>query len=219
MKRAFLLIGVCFISLSAFCQDTVKVACIGASITYGATIKDREHFSFPAQLQTLLGSAYKVSNFGVSGTTLLRNGNSPYHKTAAYQKALESEPDIVIIDLGGNDSKLVNRPKYAEFVADYDTLIRSFSSHARIILLLPVVSFVTDTTGIWDPVIVRDIIPLIRQVGVRTGKEVVDMHSLLTDKPQLMPDRIHPDEEGLGIMAKRLYEQIIFTSSWKKHTK
>ncbi|SIO15180.1 GDSL-type esterase/lipase family protein [Chitinophaga niabensis] len=208
MKRAFLIVGLCFICFSAFCQDTIKVACIGASITYGARIKDPEHFSFPGQLQTLLGAAYKVSNFGVSGTTLLRNGNAPYHKTGAYQQALASKPDIVIIDLGGNDSKLVNRSRYAEFVSDYDTLIKSFSSHPRIILLLPVVSFVTDTTGIWDPVIVRDIIPMIRQVGLNSGKEVVDMHSLLKDKPQLMPDKIHPEEEGSGIMAKRLYEQI-----------
>ncbi|MRG48255.1 hypothetical protein GFS24_24255 [Chitinophaga sp. SYP-B3965] len=208
MKFVFLL----FISLSGFCQDTTKVACIGASITYGATIKDREHFSFPAQLQTLLGATYKVSNFGVSGTTLLRNGNSPYHKTGAYQQALAIEPDIVIIDLGGNDSKLVNRPRYGEFVADYDTLIKSFAalpSHPRILLLLPAVSFVTDSTGIWDPVIVRDIIPLIRQVGLNTQREVVDMHSLLVDKPELVPDKIHPNAEGSGIMAKRLYEQII----------
>lgn len=200
-----------FISLQGLCQDTIKVACIGASITYGATIKDREHFSFPAQLQTLLGSKYLVKNFGVSGTTLLRNGNHPYHKTDACQQALASEPDIVIIDLGGNDSKLINRAHYPSFIADYDTLIRSFSalpSHPRILLLLPAVSFVTDTTGIWDPVIVRDIIPLIKQVGLNTGREVVDMHRLLVDKPELVPDKIHPNAEGSGIMAKRLYEVI-----------
>jgi lysophospholipase L1-like esterase len=211
MNKMLLASVLCFISISGFCQKTVKVTCIGASITYGATIPDREHFSFPAQLQTLLGHQYEVKNFGVSGTTLLRNGNSPYYKTTAYQQALASAPDIVIIDLGGNDSKLINRPKYGEFVADYETLLKSFTtlpSKPRIIMLLPVVSFVTDTTGIWDPVIVKEISPRIREVGLKTNTEVVDMHPLLADKPQLVPDKIHPNAEGSGIMARRIFEQI-----------
>ena len=34
----------------------IRVACVGNSITYGTGIADREHFSYPVQLQNMLGS-------------------------------------------------------------------------------------------------------------------------------------------------------------------
>ncbi|KAA6317888.1 hypothetical protein EZS27_032027 [termite gut metagenome] len=40
--------------------------------------------------------------------------------------------------------------------------------------------------------------------------EVLDLYPLLVDKPDLIPDQIHPDEKGAGIIAKRLFQQIIF---------
>ena len=49
----------------------IKVACVGNSITYGTGIEDREHFSYPVQLQKMLGDKYLVGNFGKPGATLL----------------------------------------------------------------------------------------------------------------------------------------------------
>ncbi len=199
-------------SISFSCEAVTRIACIGASITYGATLENRKQNSFPGQLQRLLGKSYEVANYGVSGCTLLNNGDLPYHKTREYQLALNYKPDIVFIDLGGNDSKLINRIHLNDYARDYHALIKSFAeleSRPRIILLLPVVSFVTDTTGIWDPVIVKSIIPQIQQVAYEENLEVLDMHSLLIDRPELMPDKIHPNAEGSEIMAQRLYEQVV----------
>ena len=64
--------------------EAVRVACVGDSITYGSGIPDREHNSYPAQLQKLLGDGYEVRNFGVSGATLLKNGDKPYWKEKAF---------------------------------------------------------------------------------------------------------------------------------------
>ena len=210
MRRIFtaILFSLCF---CAYAGAVTKVACIGASITYGATVENREQNSYPAQLQKFLGANYQVTNYGVSGTTLLYNGNLPYIKTREYQFALSGNPDIVFIDLGGNDSKLINRPYLKEYEQNYHTLIKSFAalpSHPRIILLLPVVSFVTDTTGIWDPVIVKDIIPKIQQVAYDENLEVLDIHSLLVNHPEMLADKIHPNAEGSCIIARRLYEQV-----------
>jgi len=188
-----------------------RIACVGASITSGATLPNPAQDSWPGQLQKLLGSGYTVNNFGVSGTTLLRKGNLPYWATEAYKQALASNPAIVCIDLGGNDSKLINRVHLDEYIQDYHDMIQSFTqlpSHPRIVLLLPAPSFVIDTTGIWDPVITSRIIPLTRQVAYREQVEVVDIHSSLVDKEANMPDKIHPDITGSGIMARRLYDVI-----------
>ncbi len=107
-------------------DDKIRVACVGDSITYGAGIKDREHNSYPAQLQKLLGDGYEVRNFGVNGRTLLSKGDLPYVKERTYQDALAFKPNIVVIKLGSNDSKPQNWKHADEFEADYKKLVESF---------------------------------------------------------------------------------------------
>jgi len=189
----------------------IKIACIGNSITYGAGVANREKNAYPAQLQAMLGSNYQVMNFGVSGTTLLKKGNIPYWNTLEYKKALESKPDVVFIKLGTNDSKLINRPFYAEFESDYKELIKSFSesgNHPRIVLLLPLPSFAADSISIYDPVIKQQIIPRIKTVAYETKSEIIDLYSLFLDQSELLPDKIHPSSLGATIIAKRLYEVV-----------
>jgi lysophospholipase L1-like esterase/pimeloyl-ACP methyl ester carboxylesterase len=212
--RYLLFIFIVFSSLVSKAQTDpkIKVACIGASITYGARIENREQNSYPAQLQKMLGSNYEVNNYGVSGCTLLKKGDKPYWKTKEYQSALASQPNVVIIDLGGNDSKLINRIYLNEYENDYQDFIRSFTqlpSHPRIVLLLAMPSFVKDTAGIWDPVIIKKINPLIQQVAYTEHVEVIDMHSPFINKEAIMPDKIHPDKEGAGIMAKNVYDNLV----------
>lgn len=45
----------------------IKIACIGASITYGSRLKNPVKDSYPGQLQARLGDAFIVKNFGVPG--------------------------------------------------------------------------------------------------------------------------------------------------------
>lgn len=198
-----------FIYMGVFAQ--VKVACVGASITGGHGIDNPAERAYPGQLQALLGRRYQVANFGVGGTTLLRKGDFSYWDTQAYQDALKFAPDMVFIDLGGNDAKAVNRSHYGELVRDCRDMIQSFRqlpSQPRVILLLPFKSFETDTNQIWDRTIVNEIAPRMQQAALEEGIEVLNMHSLLVDKPALYIDKIHPGEEAAGIIAHRLAEQI-----------
>lgn len=189
----------------------IRIACVGNSITFGAGIPDSKNNAYPAQLQQLLGGGYEVSNFGVSGTTLLKQGNNPYVKTTAYSKALQSRPDLVFIKLGTNDSKPGNRSHYDQFKNDLHELVQSFvqlPSRPRVVLLLPVAAFVSDSNSIYDPVIVKKIIPMITQVAYADGLEVIDLHSLFTNRQELLPDKIHPNKEGASLIAERLYRLI-----------
>jgi lysophospholipase L1-like esterase len=189
----------------------VKITCIGASITAGAQIENPEENSWPGQLQSLLGVNYQVKNYGVSSTTMLKKGNCPYWNTGAYKTALKSDPNIVFIDLGGNDAKAINRPFYADLENDTRDMIRSFKnlpSKPRIVLLLPTPMFVTDTAGIYDPVCVKEVSPRLKKAAFDEDVEVIDLHSLLINRPDLIHDKIHPDEIGSGIIAKRLFQQL-----------
>ncbi len=192
-------------------KDKIIVTCVGASITEGARIQNPEENSFPGQLQSLLGSNYQVLNFGIGGTTMLKKGDHPYWNTTAYQNALKSNPDIVFIDLGGNDAKLQNRRFYNEMEEDAREMIRSFKQlpgNPRVILLLPTAFFDTDPDGIYDPVCVGEITPLLQKAALEEGIEVLNMHPLLVDKPDLLPDKIHPEEKGSEILSKRLFQQL-----------
>lgn len=193
------------------CQSKIRIACVGNSITYGSGIANREKNAYPAQLQNMLGNGYKVMNFGHSGATLLKNGNSPYWKTQEYADALASKPNIVLIKLGTNDSKAINRPFYNEYENNYAELIESFknlSTKPRIILLLPLPTFLTDSNSISNTVLLKNIIPMEQKVAFEKKLEVVNLFPLFMDKPDLFPDKIHPSSIGATIMASRLYETI-----------
>ena len=201
------------LSLLPAANAQTKIACIGASITQGAGIRHPEENAYPGQLQSLLGTRYRVENYGVSGATMLRRGDSPYLKTEAYRKALNSHPDIVFIDLGGNDAKAVNRPFHDELEQDARHMIRSFKqlpSKPRVILLLPTAFFVTDPNGIYDPLCRHEITPRLQRAALDENIETIDLHPLFLDRADLLPDGIHPAEKGSEIIAKRLFRQITF---------
>lgn len=199
-------------TLSAVSREPIKITCVGNSITYGSGIANREQNSYPAQLQALLGEDYQIGNFGVGGATLLNKGDKPYAKTDAYTDALQFQADIVFIKLGTNDSKSQNRVYMDEFETDYIDLIHSFKKHnekARIVLLLPVPTFTTDSAGIWNRTIKNNIIPAIQSVAYKTGSEILDLYQLFIDQQDLLPDKVHPSSLGATVIAKRLYETVV----------
>lgn len=200
------------ISLDGVAQKTIKVACVGNSITYGATIENRELKSYPAQLAVMLGDNYDVRNFGRSGTTLLSKGDYPYIAYEEYQEALEFQPDWVFIKLGTNDTKPVNYAFLDDFVEDYMNLVSSFKqlpTHPRIVLLLPVPAFCEEGRGINASAIRDDILPKVRQVAFETGTEIVNLYNLLIDSTILFTDGIHPSASGATIIAQRICEYIL----------
>ena len=80
-----------------------KVACVGASITYGQTLGNREEECYPAVLLRLLGAGYEVRNFGRSGAGIWHGGYAPYTITDEYKKAVAYGAEIIIVCLGTND--------------------------------------------------------------------------------------------------------------------
>ncbi|WDE99393.1 GDSL-type esterase/lipase family protein [Lentisphaera profundi] len=204
----------CFFTLITSYAEPIRVACVGDSITFGYGIKDRKQMSYPAQLGKLLGSKYDVRNFGVNGHTLLSKGNAPYIKSKAYKEALAFGPQIVIIKLGTNDSKPMNWPHKNEFVTDYLALIQSFQklkSQPQVFICKPVPVF-PERWGITDTV-VQEILPLIEQVSQKSGCTIIDLYSALSNKAELFPDKVHPNEAGATIMAETIAKAISESST------
>ena len=98
------IIMILFITASSS-ADTIRVACIGNSITEGATLSTPLSDAYPALLNSQLGDSFDVNNYGVGGRVMLKNGDYPIWDEVAFRRALEFDPDIVTIMLGTNDSK------------------------------------------------------------------------------------------------------------------
>jgi hypothetical protein len=99
-------------------DETIRVACVGDSITFGAGIKDRKNDNYPVVLGRSLGEMFEVRNFGVSGATLLKAGDFSYWKTPAFKAATNFDPHVVVIKLGTNDTKPQNWKHAVQYAAD-----------------------------------------------------------------------------------------------------
>jgi len=185
---------------------TIRVACVGDSITFGAGIKDRKHNSYPAQLDRMLGEKWDVRNFGVCGATLLKKGNNPYWKRNAFKHALAFEPHVVIIKLGTNDTKPRNWKHKNDFEADCRAMVdrfRDLPTDPRLFLCRPVPAF-SERWGIRDEVVRQGVIPIVNRVAKEKRVGVIDLYEALEGKKDLFPDTIHPNAEGAGLMAKTI---------------
>lgn len=89
--------------------DSIKVACVGDSITAGVHSSGGTH-TYPAQLQAMLDAEhgagkYEVTNLGACGATMQKGADSPYWQRSQYSALTGAKWDIVIIMLGTNDAK------------------------------------------------------------------------------------------------------------------
>ena len=95
----------CFQASKTLGQDNqVRIAFMGNSITYGAGLPSPLTQSYPAQLSGLLaeqfGDTCIIGNFGVSGRTMLKNGDFPLWDEPEFADAIIFRPHIVVIVLG-----------------------------------------------------------------------------------------------------------------------
>ena len=186
----------------------VRVACIGDSITAGVgTTQDN---SYPTQLSRMLGVKWVVMNFGVGSTTLLNHGDKPYQKEAAFKRALEFQPDVVVIKLGTNDTKPHNWKFKDEFLADFKDLIRRFAwlpGKPRIYICRPAFVPGNGNYGINEAGVLEEI-PMLDRIAADEKADVIDIHGALKAHPEMLPDHVHPNNAGATVMAKTVYQAL-----------
>ena len=195
---------------TAVYANPVKVACVGASTTYGANIPNQPLKAYPAQLGSILGDKWDVRNFGVNSTGVLKKGDFPYWNTKAFKAAQAFNPDVVILMLGGNDVKPQNWKYKADFIADYKEIIRVFRnlpSHPKIYICREVPVF-QDRWGITAKVVNEEEDSLKIKLAKKEHLPLIDLYTPLIEKSFLFEDGIHPNEEGAGIMAKTIAKKL-----------
>ncbi len=198
-------------ALQAAEAKPLRVACVGDSITFGAGVEQRDKNNYPKVLGELLGARYETRNFGRSGATLLKQGDLPYWKTKEFEAATNSQPDIVVIKLGTNDSKPQNWDQHkAEFAADARALVTHFQglpTKPTVFVCLPVPVYETKW-GINEPVVKGEVIPLLQQLAKEMQLPTIDLYTALSAKPELFPDKIHPNAAGAKLIAEAVAKAV-----------
>jgi alpha-L-fucosidase 2 len=207
------IIVACTVITAVFSQALfaqIKVSCIGNSITEGFGLQSPSTQSYPARLQSLLGSGYQVENEGVTAKTLVKNGDQPYWTQGKLSQVFTFKPNIVTIKLGTNDTKPQNWDTHnTEFKRDYlamvDTLY-TISTKPRIFVVLPAPIW-PNTMGIRDSAM-QKIIIIIKQVALERGLPVIDCNTPFKQLQAYFQDGVHPNAIGDDSIAHIMYRSI-----------
>ena len=135
----------------------------------------------------------------------MNSGNKPYQKSKQFKAALSSNPDIVVIMLGTNDTKPANwRNSAKDYEVDYRDLISDFEklpSKPKIYLCLPPYIAKEGRWGINNQDTLAQI-PMIKKIAKDLKLEVIDVYAALEGQDDLIPDTVHPNTGGAALIAK-----------------
>lgn len=180
------------------------VVFIGDSYTVG-TGTSLSGSGFPAILGDLRG--WNVQNLAIAGTgysTGQPDGLCPSSGCNSYvgiiPAAVAADPDIVIVSGGRND---LSRLHLEQAVTVFYTELRRQLPEARLVV----------TSPLWDdgptPEALVTLREQVEREATRVGAEYLDLGDIFLDRPDLIAsDELHPNEEGLALIAERIHELL-----------
>lgn len=193
------------------------IACLGDSITFGSgVIRTRDTDSYPAQLQRFVGDSWQVLNYGLSGRTLLDQGDHPYRKENFYSISKQVPAHIYILMLGTNDSKPYNWKGKEEYSTQLVNLIQEYQSlpqQPTVVVMQPPKAFPQGKDkpivyDIQDDIIYDEIKPCITQAIQQTKAHYIDLYSLTEEHPEYFQDGVHPNAYGNNKIAIAVYDYL-----------
>ena len=197
--------------------NQIKIACVGDSITYGYGISNWPENNYPRLLEVLLGEYYNVTNFGVNGCCVGKDGDHPYITTKAYVDSIKFDADILIFMLGSNDSKPQNWTNEKKFKEEYVNLLKTYLKEKELKVYLCTISKAFFSKGRdsgltnynIQPKVIEKIVEIIKEVADEKGYRLIDINKLTSDNPSwFKKDYVHPNNEGIAAIAKEIYKQM-----------
>lgn len=189
-------------------QKNIRIACVGDSITEGVGSSNKQLKSYPAQLQTLLGSNYNVGNFGRGGATV-----ASYRNTTEYAASINFLPDIVIIMLGTNDCiNMKSETAKTAWKNNFRILIDKYKNLPSRPEIYVATSMIRSDylQRIWT--LENVIVPMQREIAKEKRVKLIDVYNLTKEFFQShffnAGDRLHPKDEGYAVLAKTIYNGI-----------
>lgn len=200
-------------------SSKVKVAFIGDSITQGVGVPAANYStdSYPAQLGVMLGSRYKIGNFGKGSAYTLAADNKynvkndkpelTYRNTAQYKDSLSFKPDVVVIMMGVNDIRSMScdeaRQALKDALADLTLEYAAMPSVKKVYIATSIMIPSSATIYQYSDGRLQDVQ---REVAEELGVDVIDIYAMTRDymnvEMHYTGDRIHPIKASYGEMAR-----------------
>jgi lysophospholipase L1-like esterase len=189
--------------------DAIRIACIGDTIT--------DMSNYPKVIAQYLAAAgdhtktYDIRNFGAPDTTVVMT-EKPWIKSPKAAAALEFQPQIVVIEIGTQDTqKGKNWNAIATFPAEYKNLVNAFASlpsKPKIYICLPPPIYGTTGWGMSEDNLTSTVIPGIQQVAKELNLPVIDLHTALGNHPELFHNSVHPAGDAKKYIAAAVYKAL-----------
>ena len=194
-------------------ENIIKVACVGDSNTYHYGGNDVKELNYSYHLSKLLGDKYKVKNYGMPGTCVQSDLESPYIATRAYKASVDIEADIIIIMLGTNDVWNAGWREENIFYKYYIDLIDSYlqtDNKPEIYLCTIPALFVEDNDlfGYNLQEKVNKVNEIILKISTERDYEIIDVYACTSQNKEWYED----DGIHLNTEAARELSEVIFWS-------
>ena len=190
---------VLLVSTPAIAADKLIVA-FGDSLSAGYGLKPAE--SFPVQLEAALrrgGTPARVHNAGVSGDTTAQ-GRA---RLGFVLRSLKAKPDLVILQLGGNDMLRAIDPGQTE--ANLSAILADLKKRGIPVLLagmLAAPNMGKAYQARFDAVYPK----LARQYSVKLYPFF--LNGVTANRTLLLKDGIHPTGKGVGVVVAGILPQV-----------
>ncbi|MBR5780199.1 MAG: hypothetical protein IKY21_06235 [Clostridia bacterium] len=206
-------------------KKVVRVACVGDSITYGATSTNKNK-TYPVFLQEMLGLDYYVFNAGISGYSIVSTDQFAYKKSPEFQQAKSFKPDVVLFALGTNDANPTPNQPYKnweneendranKFIQSTNELFNEFKAvkpDVQIIMLLPSALFKVGNdewnADAWNANLDKYVTPLLKDIANDKKLQIVDLHAWSLENESVFVDGLHPKDDTYRPFAQFVYESI-----------
>jgi acyl-CoA thioesterase-1 len=176
----------------------VRILALGASITAGYGLDAAD--SLPVQLEAALrahGVDATVINSGVSGDTSAGG-------LARLDWALADNPDLVILDLGGNDALRAIDPKTTE--ANLDAIVSRLKAEKRGVLIAGMLA--PPNLGADYQAAFNAVFPAVAARYDATLYPFL-LDGVVTDPALNQEDGIHPNAAGVKVIVERMLPSVL----------
>jgi lysophospholipase L1-like esterase len=209
--RVFILFSYILISpLPLFPEDpadSLKIACVGDSLTHGYGLLNRKKDSYPSQTAALLPRGWEIRNFGVNGACATA-GHDDFYLNNDLEELVAWEADIIILMLGSNDSKDSIWETRSSYIKGIEKILNRIKGiKTRILLMTPPPCHI-NLFGIHNDRIQNEIIPALRHFSIKEGYPLLETGELFLDKEGIYLDNIHMNAKGYEILSRFLTESL-----------
>jgi len=194
-------------------EAVIEVACVGDSLTFGRSYTE-EIYTYPGFLEEMLGSGYKLTNYGMGGTCVQEDLAYPYSSTRVYRASIKAEPDVLIIMLGSNDIWEPGWRDEETFYNYYTKLIDSYlQTENKPKIYLCTIPYIymeqsNDVEMSYNEIGER-YTNVIRRVAQEREYYIIEMRQASLERPEWYgDDGLHFNKEGAYGVAQKVYDAI-----------